>query len=107
MRTFSRLGFALWALLLNIFSADQIFFVKNDWTATDLLVSEASSLLERHEQQLPSSKLYIRVSTDPSEKGNVSKKGIKSNAANMLFKKFVVIISLDIENVCTILHEML
>lgn len=70
LRTFSRLAFALWVLLLHIFSADQIFFfVENDWAAT-----EASSLLERREQQLPSSKLSIRVSSDPRQKGNVSKK---------------------------------
>lgn len=43
------------------------FFVKNDWAVTDLSVSEANSLLERHEQQLPSSKLHFRVSLDPSE----------------------------------------
>lgn len=69
LRTFSRLAFALWVLLLHIFSADQIFFffVENDWAATDRLVSEASSLLERHEQQLPSSKLSIRVGSDPRE----------------------------------------
>lgn len=49
------------------------FFVKNDWAVTDLSVSEANSLLERHEQQLPSSKLYFRVSLDLSEnKKNVS-----------------------------------
>lgn len=81
--------------------------MKNDWSATDRLVSEASSLLERHKQQLPSSKLYIRVSSDPRQKGNVSKKGRKSNAEIMLFKKFVVIILLDFKGVCTILHEMI
>lgn len=81
--------------------------MKNDWAASDRLISEASSLLERHEQQLPSSKLSISVSSDPSEKGNISEKGVKSNAAKMLFKKCVVIIPLDIENVSTILHGML
>lgn len=87
------------------------FFVKNDWAATDLSRSEANSLLERHEQQLPSSKLYFRVSSDLSEKRNVSitrsAEDAKSNAANMLFKKFAVMIPVVIEKVCTVQREIL
>lgn len=76
--------------------------MENDWAAT-----EASSLLERREQQLPSSKLSIRVSSDPRQKETSAKKGRKSNAEIMLLKKFVVIFSLDFKNICTILHEKL
>lgn len=84
------------------------FSVKNDWAATDLSRSEANSLLERREQQLPSSKLYFRVSSDLSEKRNVSITGsTESDAVNMLLKKFAAIIPVVTENVCTVQREIL
>lgn len=73
-----------------------------------ILVSEASSLLERHERattalQQALYQSWLRSKQKRKRQHNTQQRRTKtkSNAANTVFKKFVVIISFHIENVST------